>query len=362
VREALVRLRDGRADGAAGAMPDPRQMSREQLFDGLFQPGLSTERMITDVSGRGVGLDVVRSAVADLKGHLSIHAEPDQGLRLTLELPITLATTRILLLQVGEREVGLPMDLVTKLFRFPGEALYRIEGQLALEHQGEALAALPLARVFDPVERPGAELPDRCVVIAQGSRRLGLLVDGIGGAEEVLLRPLAGVLRRLPGISGSSILSNGRICPVLNAADLLGRGAEPAPATTQPAATPARTLLLVEDSMVTRVQEKRLLESAGYRVVTAVDGIDALAALERGPGERRIDGVVSDINMPRMDGLRLTEHIRGEPRLKHLPVVLVTTLASDRDRRRGLDAGADAYITKAGFDNRLLLSTLERLL
>jgi two-component system chemotaxis sensor kinase CheA len=237
----------------------------------------------------------------------------------------------------------------------------------------------------------GADPPDHCVVIGHGERRVALLVDSVVGTEEIVLEPLGGVLRRVRGIAGATILSSGAVCPVLAANDLIKADLFEAPGrsgsgcASMPASRlaqghrdsavgetePRYHLLLVEDSMLTRVQEKRLLESAGYRVSIAVDGMEALERLRAPPAQAgtvrsrqadRFDAVITDVNMPRMDGLRLTEQIRADPRLRALPVVLVTSLASEADQRRGLEAGASAYITKGGFDNRLLLSTLERLL
>lgn len=395
VRSALHRLSNDQTKAAAAvanqAADETLHERQDQLLESLFLPGLTTEHMITDVSGRGVGLDVVRTAVEALKGSLQAHSTPGAGFQLTLELPVTLATTRILLVQVGELLLGLPMDAVRTLFRLRPDSLYAREGRLTLDHAGQSLSVVELARALEPrpATRPD-DRPDQCIVIGQRERQIALLVDAIVGAQEVLLEPLGGVLRRVPNIAGATILSSGEVCPVLAPNDLIkglaridprngGLGAEPVEPKTGSISAGEQTggnqrrahLLLVEDSMLTRVQEKRLLESAGYRVSIAVDGVEALQRL-RAPAARvgiaraslpeRFDAVITDVNMPRMDGLRLTEQIRADPRLRSLPVILVTSLASERDQRRGLDAGASAYITKGGFDNRLLLSTLERLI
>ena len=212
-----------------------------------------------------------------------------------------------------------------------------------------------------------AATPDvqACIFLQLGDGqpgRLGLLVDDLLAEEEVVPKPLGAPLQRVRNVSALAMLGSGEVCAVLNPADLLR--------SAQQAGTPVRreehairseavrsAVLLVEDSALIRAMEKRILEDNGYEVVTAVDGVDALNAL----GSRRFGAVVSDIMMPNMDGLALTRHIRAEPRYKELPVILVTTLATDEDKQRGLDAGASAYIPKPSFDQRVLLDTLKRL-
>ena len=213
-----------------------------------------------------------------------------------------------------------------------------------------------------------------CIVLQLGDELLGLRVDELLDEEEVVAKPLGAPLVRVRNVSGMAILGSGEICAVLNPADLLRtakktiaesglRIAESGTATQSnglPIRIPksALRILLVEDSALVRAMEKRILEDAGYEVVAAVDGVDALDAL----GRRPFAAVVSDIVMPNMDGLTLTARIRQEPRYKDLPVILVTTLSSDEDKRRGLEAGANAYIPKPSFDQRVLLETLQRLI
>jgi two-component system chemotaxis sensor kinase CheA len=202
-----------------------------------------------------------------------------------------------------------------------------------------------------------------CIVIQVGDERLGLRVDELLGEEEVVAKPLGAPLTRVRNVSGLTILGSGEICAVLNPADLLRSAhklaAEPTRNKLERAGPPVKIcILLVEDSALVRAMEKRILEDAGYEVVAAVDGVDALNAL----GRRSFAAVVSDINMPNMDGLTLTARIRQESRYKDLPVILVTSLDSDDDKRRGLEVGANAYIPKPSFDQRVLLETLRRLI
>ena len=188
-------------------------------------------------------------------------------------------------------------------------------------------------------------------------------MDELLDEEEVLTKPLGAPLQRVRNVSGLTILGNGEICAVLNPADLLRSAhklaAAPIRSKLERAGPPVKTcILLAEDSVLVRIMEKRILEDAGYEVVAAVDGLDALNAL----GSRPFAAVVSDIMMPNMDGLTLTARIRQEPHYRDLPVILVTSLASDDDKRRGLEVGANAYIPKPSFDQRVLLDTLQRLI
>ena len=204
--------------------------------------------------------------------------------------------------------------------------------------------------------------PVVCVVLTVGEERFGLMVDELIDELEVVLKPQSKLLKRVRNVSGATILETGEVCMVLNPHDLLKtlrkESVAAAPVAAIEAAPAKKVLLLAEDSITTRTQEKRILEGAGYEVVTAVDGADAYNKL----GTRSFDAVVSDILMPNMNGLVLTEKIRADKKYAELPIILVTSLASEEDQRRGLEAGANAYISKPSFDQRVLLDCLARLI
>ncbi|OGR95402.1 MAG: hypothetical protein A2V88_13615 [Elusimicrobia bacterium RBG_16_66_12] len=355
--EAIRRaaLKRGLCDEAALAAMTP-----ERLRSLIFLPGFSTSAVVTEVSGRGVGLDVVRVNVERLKGDIRMESEPRRGLAMRVRLPLSLATTRLLLAGVGGRLYGLPIEFVHAVRRVGEADLFTLEGRPAVELDGRPVIAPRLADLLAlPPGGPGGETA--CVVIQVGDERLGLRVDEALDEEEVVAKPLGAPLTRVRNVSGLAVLSGGEICVVLNPDDLArtARGLAAAPVESKPArAAAARpAVLLVEDSALVRAMEKRILEGAGYEVVAAGDGVEALGALARRP----FAAVVSDIVMPNMDGLALTARIRREPRHKDLPVILVTTLGSDEDKRRGLEAGANAYMPKPSFDQRALLETLRRL-
>lgn len=356
-----------------------RAMTPDQIKDLVFTRGFSTSTVITDVSGRGVGMDVVRANVERLKGTLQVDSTSGQGSTFRMVLPITLATARVLLAAAAGRTLAIPVEYVDTTFLLAAREIFTIEGRETVVRNG---APLSVARLSDllgllAAEATPAALPWRdgrspepgrtrfpCIVVNAGRERMGLVVDDVLDEQEVVMRPLGGLLRRVRYIAGATILSTGDVCTVLNPHDLLA-GAWKRAVTTAPRAAAAsaeeerkRVILLVEDSLMTRTQEKRILETGGYEVITAVDGADGLAKLETRP----FDLVVSDIQMPNIDGLEMTARIRQDKRYTELPIILVTWLASEDDRRRGLEAGANAYIAKPGFDQRLLLEAVQRLI
>ncbi|MDO8262351.1 MAG: hybrid sensor histidine kinase/response regulator [Gallionella sp.] len=342
-------------------------MTQAQLQQLIFTPGFSTSTFVTELSGRGVGLDVVRVNVERLKGGIRMESSPRQGSVIQMRLPLSLSTTRLLLASVGNHLYGLPIEFVHTARRVREEDIFTLEGRPAIELDGQPVIAPRLADLLalpdsnpHPDETTGNTV---CIVIQVGDERLGLRVDELLDEEEVVAKSLGAPLQRVRNVSGLTILGSGEICAVLNPADLLRSAHQLAAApvkskTERVAAATRNAILLVEDSALVRAMEKRILEDAGYEVVVAVDGVDAINAL----GRRSFAAVVSDINMPNMNGLALTAHIRQEPRYKDLPVILVTTLSSNDDKRRGLDAGANAYIPKPSFDQSVLLGTLQRLI
>lgn len=344
-------------------------MNRVQLQQLVLMHGFSTSTFVTELSGRGVGLDVVRVNVERMKGSIVMQSEAGRGLTVKLLLPQSLATTRILLAGACGQLFGLPVDFVHNSLRVRESDIFTLEGRTAILLAGEAVMVVAIEDLLQlSAAKKEAAAPQSmaCIVLQIGDERLGLLVDDLLSEEEVVPKPLGAPLARVRNVSALAMLASGEITAVLNPADLLCsahkrirdsgyvRTVQPAPGIAR--AKPA--ILLVEDSALIRAMEKRILEDGGYEAITAVDGVDALNIL----GSRLFAAVVSDIVMPNMDGLTLASRIRQEPRYKDMPVILVTSLASDEDKRRGLDAGANAYIPKPSFDQRVLLETLKRLI
>ena len=342
-------------------------MTQTQVQALIFTSGLSTTRFVTDVSGRGVGLDVVRTNVARLKGSIEVDSAPHKGMTIRISLPFTLATVRALIVEVNGHPYGLPVECVLAARMLAPSDVYTVEGREATSHQGRPVSVARLSDLLELHQRTvaprGQPAPAAtpCVLIATGGEVFGVFVDALVDEREMVLKPQSALLERVRNVAGATILDSGEICMVLNPQDLLASMRKRiAPAATHEAQEESKSkkvILLAEDSITTRTQEARILANAGYEVVTAVDGLDAYNQL----ATREFDAVVSDINMPNLDGLALTERIRRESKYAELPIILVTMLASDEDKQRGLEAGANAYITKPAFDQKTLLDCLERL-
>ncbi len=335
-----------------------------QLKNVLMTPGFSTNKMITDISGRGVGLDVVRSAVERMHGTLQIESEPGKGMLFSLNLPVSLTSTRVMIIREWGESYALPCEAIqfSKILK-SNELLIR-EDRQCFYHDDEVITVNRLGSLLDRPARPiNPNSILICVVIKVGEYSYGLIVDELGNEEEIVLKPAPTPIKRLRNVLGVTILDSGEVCTVLNASDLAKNVYQPHqkiadtekinPVTDT---STVKSLLLVEDSIVTRIQEKRILEAAGYEVTAAVDGLNAWNIL----ATKLFDVIVSDIMMPNMDGLELTRKIRASKKFSDIPVILVTSLATEEDRRKGLEAGADAYISKSDFDQTVLLDSIAK--
>ncbi|WP_047860965.1 hybrid sensor histidine kinase/response regulator [Archangium gephyra] len=347
-----------RARGRARGLPVLQDAGDARL---IFMPGLSTAEAVTAVSGRGVGLDVVRAQVEAMRGSVDVAFEPGLGTRFTLDVPLTLSTLRVLLVTAGGHTFAVAGEGVERLLRLEPGDVRVVEGRQMWAAPRALVPLAPLTAVLGleasaPRQRPGA------MVLSAGEVRAVLVVDEVMAEQEVLVRGLGPRIRRARHVSGVAVLPDGRMAPLLNAASLV-RAAEgrTAPAGLFPAPVERksrRRVLLADDSMTTRALEQSILEAAGYEVLACADGQEAWERLLT----EGADAVVSDVEMPRMDGFALTEAVRGSPRFGRLPVVLVTARSRPEDKARGLQVGASAYLVKSAFDQTHLLETLRQLL
>ncbi|ESA35669.1 signal transduction histidine kinase [Leptolyngbya sp. Heron Island J] len=345
------------------------QMSTEQLQNLIFVPGFSTRTTVTEISGRGVGLDVVRVNVERLKGSIQVQSNPGQGCMFRFILNTSLATASALIIEVNHTSYAIPVECVEVMMRVAPQDIFALEGSPTITFQGNPLSVVWLTDLLDlPLSvatRPqinATKQSNPCVVLKVGSERLGVFVDALVDQQDIVLKPHSKILKRVRNIAGATILGTGEICMVLSPQDLIksarGQGIDTLSTDREPTVTQPR-VLLVEDSIPIRTQVRRILEGAGYQVTTAVDGLDGFSKLQQ---EDSFDAVVSDVEMPNLNGLELTTRIRQETKYENLPIILVTTLAQDADKQRGADAGANAYITKGDFDQSLLLNTLRSLI
>ncbi|MGA1285406.1 MAG: hybrid sensor histidine kinase/response regulator, partial [Prochlorothrix sp.] len=345
-----------------------------QIQNLILQPGFSTCTMVTEISGRGVGLDVLRTNVEHLKGTIEVESTPGQGCLIRVQLGTTLTTAHVMIVAIQQRNYAIPVEFVQTACLVSPEDIFTIEGRDTIVYDQQPISVAFLADLLE-LSSSGSNLPKKqrlpCIIVRAGADRLGLFVDDLVDEQDVVLKPQSQLLKRVRNVSGATILGTGEVCMVLNPQDLIQSVRRKRSAVLSSSLSSSgsaigvssalpqqQVVLLVEDSIATRTQEKRILEGAGYQVITAVDGMDGFNKLQA----NSVDAVVSDVQMPNLDGLGLTARIRQHQEYNEIPVILVTTLASDEDRRRGADAGANAYITKGSFSQDVLLETLQRLI
>jgi two-component system, chemotaxis family, sensor kinase CheA len=346
------------------------QMSTAEIQALIFAPGFSTRTAVTEISGRGVGLDVVRDNVERLKGSIQVEFTPGKGCLFRITLNSSLSTTDALIVQVSQHPYAVPVSFVEAMQLVSPQEVFTTGGSQTLPFQGESVTVTWLADLLGlPVQAPASTKALRsasktipCIILRIGSERLALLVDTIMEQQYIVLKPQSLLLKRIRNISGATILGTGEVCMVLNPPDLFKSARKAIASVTVKELTEQaqvkQKILLVEDSIPIRTQMKRILEGAGYDVTAAVDGEDGFNKLRAGS----FVAVVSDVQMPNLDGLGLTARIRQFQEYQNLPVILVTTLASEEDKLQGAEAGASAYITKGDFEQGILLDTLRRLI
>jgi two-component system chemotaxis sensor kinase CheA len=330
------------------------------VAEALFEPGLSTAAEVTAMSGRGVGLDAVRTSVEAVGGTVTLHSEPGAGTGVRLLVPLRLSMLRAVLVRVAGESAALPVAPVRTLSRVPSQRR-SMGGRVVVELDGEAVPLVQLARVLGWSETPAPEGGGMAVVIDGTDGPVMLVVEDVLGEREIVLRSVPDRLADMPLLLGTTQLEDGALTLVLNPAACV-RDADRTSAvrdqSSQPKVVRSPRILLVEDTLTTRELERSVLEAADYTVTAVTDGRQAWDLLQ----QEEFDIVVSDVNMPHMDGIALCQAVRASPRLASLPVVLLTSLHSTSDRLRGMEAGADAYLVKSGFDRQELLDAMARLL
>ncbi|MFC6237420.1 hybrid sensor histidine kinase/response regulator [Longivirga aurantiaca] len=358
-----------------GYLPEGTTASGSVLHQVLFEPGFSTREDVTTTSGRGVGLDVVRSAVQELGGTIEVVSTLGLGTRFILTLPVTLGVARCLLVRCGTERYAVPLAGVVETLSLGDVAVHDVAGSLVISREDSG-ATMPLADLGEVLGVVGARSPRAVVVARLTGESVAWAVDEVESEREVVVKSLGDFLGRVPGAAGATIDDDGSVLLLVDLRELalrwtgsasLGAGVpEPLATETSGAAPRERDtaegqgrarVLVVEDSLGVRELQRSILEGAGYDVVTAVDGLDGAARLQGGP----VDLVLSDVEMPGMDGFTLTRTIRKTRGWENVPVVIMTSRGDDADKRAGLDAGADAYLLKREFDQRALVDTVRRL-
>lgn len=340
------------------------RMTSEEMLALVFRSDVSTREIMTPISGRGLGLAIVREKVERLGGDVSVESRLGLGTVFRMVVPSLRTTFRGILVEAEARLLVLPTTDVQRAVRVRSVDVRTIEGRETIALDGRVLPLVRLAEVLELPPRPPLAAPTQeisLLILGAGDHGIAYAVSAVLGEQEMLVRPLPPPLSRVCNVSGTALLGDGRVAPILRVADLLRSEAlnsDVSPRWT--AASPVlsqKSVLVAEDSITSRMLIRGFLETAGYRVVTAVDGLDAFAKLRAEP----FDLLVSDVEMPQLNGFDLTARIRADPGLGKLPVVLLTSLEGVSDRERGIDVGASAYITKSHFDQNTLIATVRRL-
>jgi two-component system chemotaxis sensor kinase CheA len=350
---------------ARGLLSDPaaRELDETAAQALIFEADLSTSAMITQLSGRGLGLAIVREKAEKLGGQVSVTSTRGIGTTVRMTMPHLLSTFRGVLVESGRQLFIVPTSQVERVTRFRRAEVRTVEGRETLPHQGRALALAKLAEVLELPDARAAEddVPRPALILGTGQERIAFAVDAVVEEREVLVKPLRKPLVRVRNIAGATVLPSGEVAPILDVGGLIRsarraplRATSSAPAAIEPSRAPRA--LIAEDSITSRMLLKGILESAGYQVQTAVDGLEAFTLLRSEP----FDVLISDVEMPRLNGFDLTARLRADRALSGIPVVLVTALASREDRERGIEVGANAYLVKSDLDQSDLLETLRR--
>jgi two-component system sensor histidine kinase and response regulator WspE len=360
VRAAVVRRR-------LSNLETSERLSDAELLEFLFLPGFSMRAEVTDVSGRGVGLDVVQNMVRQVRGTLKGMQTTGQGTRFVMQLPLSLSVIRSLLVEIDNEPFAFPLASVTRALELPKDKVDLLEGQQHFHFEGRQVGLVSARQVLEGTPLSVANASLSVVVIGDGAHSYGLVVDRFLGQRMLVVQPLDARLGKIKDIAAGALMENGD--PVLivdvddlvrsvekivsgGALDKVGRG--DAHGTTQR----RKHVLVVDDSLTVRELERKLLSSRGYRVSVAVDGMEGWNALR----SETFDLVVTDVDMPRMDGIELVSLIRRDAALKAVPVLIVSYKDREEDRQRGLDAGADYYLAKGSFHDEALIHAVHDLI
>jgi len=345
------------------------KLTEQEIFALIFRSGISTSPYITDLSGRGLGMAIVSEKVVKLGGSITVDSTPGKGTTFSILLPLTLSTFRGIPIKVQDQLFIIPTNSVDQAIRVKPDDIKTIEGAPAISVDGQMIGLVYMNDVLGiPFRRIKKESETTYPALIMGAslRRIAFVIDEVMGEQEGIVKDLTSILGKVRNLAGATILGSGQIVPVLNVPELFETAARTSTDTSSKMVLDRMTaeeikphsILVAEDSITARSLIKNILETAGYVVQTAVDGQEAFERLKK----EWFDLLVSDVEMPRMNGFELTSRIREDNALRELPVILVTALESADDRQRGMDAGANAYINKSSFEQSNLVETIHRLI
>lgn len=363
----LERLRRSIVERALSPAETVAQMSEAELLTFLFLPGFSLREQVTEVSGRGVGLDAVQHMVRELRGSIELTQVSGQGCTFHLEVPLTLSVVRSLVVEVGGEAYAFPLAHIERTLEVSAEQIVQIEGRQHFWHEGRHIGLVAASQLLNRPAGQDDERSLRVVVIRERDQLYGVAVERLVGERVLVVMPLDARLGKVQDISAGALLDDGSVVLIIDVEDLL-RSVEKLLSTgrlerIERGARGGRGLvrkriLVVDDSLTVRELQRKLLGNRGYDVAVAVDGMDGWNALRSDD----FDLLITDIDMPRMDGIELVTLVRRDQRLQSLPVMVVSYKDREEDRRRGLDAGADYYLAKASFHDDALLDAVVELI
>ncbi len=350
-----------------GLVAPDAQPTDAQLVECIFRPGFSTASRVTQISGRGVGMDVVRAEIGALGGRVEVSTREGRGTTFTLYLPLTLAVAQVVLVRAGGRLWALPAPMVEQVQQAKAEALLQHYVAREIEWQGQRYPFHYLPRLLgDNAHNPESARHNPVLLLRSGQSRAAIHVDEMVGNQEVVVKNIGPQLARVSGVSGATVLGNGEIVLIINPVQLAQRAdiqafdphAETRVVRTSAPAAPARpVVLVVDDSLTVRKITSRLLAREGFDVLTAKDGIDALQVLS----EQTPDVILLDIEMPRMDGFEFTRTIKADPKNSHIPIIMITSRTAEKHRNLAKELGVDLYLGKPYQEEDLLKSLREML-
>lgn len=363
----LERLRGTIVDRHLSPVETALRLSEEELLTFLFLPGFSLRDKVTEVSGRGVGLDAVQHMVRQLRGAVVLEQTAGQGSRFHLEVPLTLSVVRSLVVEVGEEAYAFPLAHIERMCDLAPDDIVQLEGRQHFWHEGRHVGLVAASQLL---QRPPGQSPSdtlKVVVIRERDAVYGIAVERFIGERTLVVLPLDDRLGKVQDISAGALLDDGSVVLIVDVEDMLrsvdkllntGRLERIARRSQQATEAPRKRVLVVDDSLTVRELQRKLLLNRGYEVAVAVDGMDGWNALR----SEDFDLLITDIDMPRMDGIELVTLLRRDSRLQSLPVMVVSYKDREEDRRRGLDAGADYYLAKASFHDDALLDAVVELI
>jgi two-component system sensor histidine kinase and response regulator WspE len=363
----LERLRGTIVDRHLSPLETALRLSEEELLTFLFLPGFSLRDKVTEVSGRGVGLDAVQHMVRQLRGAVVLEQTAGQGSRFHLEVPLTLSVVRSLVVEVGEEAYAFPLAHIERMCDLEPDDIVQLEGRQHFWHEGRHVGLVAASQLLQRPPGQGNQETLKVVVIRERDAVYGIAVERFIGERTLVVLPLDDRLGKVQDISAGALLDDGSVVLIVDVEDMLrsvdkllntGRLERIARRTQQTLEAPRKRILVVDDSLTVRELQRKLLLNRGYEVAVAVDGMDGWNALR----SEDFDLLITDIDMPRMDGIELVTLLRRDTRLQSLPVMVVSYKDREEDRRRGLDAGADYYLAKASFHDDALLDAVVELI